>query len=104
MTKIRHLAIHDLGTNANNENAPILRADHSLWPQTALPALPTMLTNKKLQMFINKGQDILLHRHSSNNLAIDHPDLLPIYDMFPEHGGISMHKSLKQHLYELSAD
>ncbi len=87
MTKIRHLAFNDLQTNANNENAPIARANHSLWPQTALPVLPTTLTNKQLQMFINKAQDILLHRHSSNHLAIDHPDLLPICDMFPEHGG-----------------
>jgi hypothetical protein len=55
-------------------------------------------------MFINKAQDILLHRHSSDTLAIDHPDSLPIYDMFPEHGGIFMHKLLKQRLYELSAD
>jgi len=51
------------------------------------PVLPTILTNEQLQMSINKAQDILLHRHSSNHLAIDHPDLLPICDMFPEHGG-----------------
>jgi len=94
MTKIRHLAFNDLQTNANNENAPIAQANHSLWPQTALPVLPTTLTNKQLQMFINKAQDILLHRHSSNHLAIDHPDFLPIYDMFPEHGGIFVHISL----------
>ena len=92
MTKIRHLAFNDLQTNANNENAPIAQANHSLWPQTALPVLPTTLTNKQLQMFINKAQDILLHRHSSNHLAIDHPDFLPIYDMFPEHEVIFMHK------------
>jgi hypothetical protein len=55
-------------------------------------------------MFISKGQDILFHRHSSDTLAIDHPDSLPIYDMFPEHGGIFMHKLLKQCLHELSAD
>ena len=94
MTKIRHLAFNDLQTNANNKNAPIARADHSLWPQTALPVLPTILTNEQLQMSINKAQDILLHRHSSNHLAIYHPDFLPIYDMFPEHGGIFVHISL----------
>ena len=94
MTKIRHLAFNDLQTNANNKYAPIAWADHSLWPQTAIPVLPTILTNEKLQMSINKAQDILLHRHSSNHLAIDHPDFLPIYDMFPEHGGIFVHISL----------
>jgi len=104
MTKIRHLAFHYLQTKANNENAPISQADHSLWPDTAPPALPTTLTNEQLQMFINKAQDILLHRHSSNTLAINHLDLLPIYDMFPEHGGIFMHKSLNKRLHELSAD
>jgi hypothetical protein len=66
--------------------------------------LPSTLTNKQLQIFINKAQDILLHRHSSNTLAIHHPDWLPIYDMFPEHGGIFMHELLKQRLHELSAD
>jgi hypothetical protein len=55
-------------------------------------------------MFINKVQDILLLRHSSDTLAIDHRDSFPTYDMFPEHGGIFMHKTLKQRLYELSAD
>jgi hypothetical protein len=104
MTKIRHLAFHDLRPNPKSENAPISRADHSPWPQTALPALPTTLTNEQLEIFINKAQDILLHRHSSNTLAIDHPDSFPIYDMFPEHGGIFMHKLLKQRLHELSAD
>ncbi len=104
ITKIHHLAFHDLRPNPNNENAPISQADHSPWPQTALPALPTTLTNEQLQTFINKAQDILLHRHSSDTLAIDNPDSLPIYDMFPEHGGIFMHKLLKQCLYELSAD
>jgi hypothetical protein len=104
MTKIRHLAFHYLQTKANNENAPISQADHSLKPDTAPPALPTTLTNEELQMFINKAQDILLHRHSSNTLAIDHLDLLPNYDMFPEHGGIFMHKSLNKRLHELSAD
>jgi hypothetical protein len=104
MTKIRHLAFHDLRTNANNENAPISRASHSPCPQTALPALPTTLTNDQFQMFINKARDILLHRHSSDNLATHHPDLLPIYDMFPEYGGIFMHKLLKQRRHELSAD
>jgi hypothetical protein len=104
MTKIHHLAFHDLRPNPNSENAPISRADHSPWPKTALPALPTTLTNEQLQMFINKAQDILLRRHSSNTLAIDSLDSLPIYDMFPEHGGIFMHKSLKQRLYELSTD
>jgi hypothetical protein len=96
--------LNDLRTNANKKSAPIWRADHSLWPETALPALPSTLTNKQLQIFINKAQDILLHRHSSNTLAIHHPDWLPIYDMFPEHGGIFMHKLLKQRLHELSAD
>ena len=61
MTKIRHLAFNDLQTNANNKNAPIAQANHSLWPQTALPVLPTTLTNKQVQMFNNKAQDILLH-------------------------------------------
>jgi len=61
-------------------------------------------TNEQLQMFINKAQDILLRRHSSNTIAIDSLDSLPIYDMFPKHGGIFMHKSLKQCLYELSTD
>jgi hypothetical protein len=83
MTKIRHLAFHGLRPNPNSKNAPISRADHSPWPQTALPALPTTLTNEQLQMFINKAQDILLRRHSSNTLAIDSVDSLPIYDMFP---------------------
>jgi hypothetical protein len=104
MTKICHSAFHDLRPNPNSENAPLSRADHSPWPQTALPALPTMLTNEQLQMFINKAQDILLCRHSSNNIAIDSLDSLSIYDMFPEHGGIFMHKWLKQRLYELSTD
>ena len=104
MTKIRHLAFHDLRPNPNSENAPLPRADHSPWPQTALSALPTTLTHEQLQMFINKAQDILLLRHSSDTLAIDHPDSFPTYDMFPEHGGIFMHKTLKQCLYELSAD
>jgi len=104
MTKVRHLAFQDLKPNLNRENAPISRADHSPWPQTALSALPTMLTHEQIQMFINKAQDILLHCHSSDTLAIDHPDSLPIYDMFPKQGGIFMHKSLKQRLYELSAD
>ena len=63
-----------------------------------------MLTNEQLQMFINKAQDILFHRHSSNTLAIDHLDWGPIYDMFPEHGGIFMHKLLQQCLYKLLAD
>ena len=55
-------------------------------------------------MFIKKAQDILLHRHSSNTIAINHPDSLPIYDVVPEHGGIFMQKLLKQQLHELSAD
>jgi hypothetical protein len=42
ITKIHRLAFNDLQTNANNENAPIARANHSLWPQTALPVLPTI--------------------------------------------------------------
>ncbi len=67
MIKILHLAFHDLRPNPNNKNAPISQADHSSWPQAALPALPSTLTNGKLQMFINKAQDILLHRHSSDN-------------------------------------
>jgi hypothetical protein len=104
MTKIRHLAFRDLRPNTNTENAPIFQADHSPWPQTASLALPTTLTHEQLQMIINKAQDILLLRHSSDTLAIDHLDTLLIYDMFPEHGGIFMHKSLKQRLYELSAD
>jgi len=104
MTKIHHLAFHDLQTNSSNKNAPISRADLSLWPQRALPALPTTLTNEQLQMFVNKAQDILIHGHSSKILAINNLDLLLIYDMFPEHGGIFIHKLLKQRLYELSAD
>jgi len=60
--------------------------------------------SEQLQMFIKKAQDILLHRHSSNTIAINHPDSLPIYDMVPEHGGIFMQKLLKQRLHELSAD
>ncbi len=104
MTKTCHLAFHNLRPNPNSENASIFRADHSSWPQRALPALPTTLTNEQLQMFINKAQDILLHHHSSDTLAIDRPDSFPIYDMFPEHGGIFMHKSLKQCLHELLAD
>ncbi len=93
MTKICHL---DLRPNPNSENAPISRANHSPWPQTASQALSTTLTNEQLQLFINKAQNILSHRYSSDNLAIDHPDSFPIYDMFPKHGGIFMHKSLKQ--------
>jgi hypothetical protein len=104
MTKIHHSSFHDLRPNPNSENAPLSRANHSPWPQTALPALPTTLTNEQLQMFINKAQDILLRHHSSNTIAIDSLDSLPIYDMFPEHGGIFMHKWLKQRLYELSTD
>ena len=104
MTKIRHLAFNDLRPNPDSENAPIFRANHSPWPQSAFPASPATLTSEQLQMFINKAQDILLLRHSTDTLAIDHPDSLPIYDMFPEHGGIFMHESLKQRLHELSAD
>ncbi len=74
MTKICHLAFNDLRSDANNENAPISRAEHSPWPQTASSALPTTLTSKQLQMFINKAQDILLHRHISDTVIIDHPD------------------------------
>ena len=104
MTKIRHLAFNDLRPNPDSENAPIFRANHSPWPQSAFPASPATLTSEQLQMFINKAQDILLLRHSTDTLAIDHPDSLPIYDMFPEHGGIFMHESLKLRLHELSAD
>jgi len=104
MTKTRHLALTDLRPNPDSENAPIFRANHSPWPQSAFPASPATLTSEQLQMFINKAQDILLLRHSTDTLAIDHPDSLPIYDMFPEHGGIFMHESLKQRLHELSAD
>jgi hypothetical protein len=104
MTKIRHLSFLDLRSNPNTDNAPIFRANHSPWPQKASQALPSTLTNEQLQLFINKAQNILSLRYSSDTLAIDHPDSLPIYDMFPEHGGIFMHKSLKQRLYELSAD
>ncbi len=63
-----------------------------------------MLTNEQLQMFINKAQNILSHRYSSDTMAINHPESFPIYDMFPKHGGVFMHKSLKQRLYELSVD
>jgi hypothetical protein len=96
MTKICHLAFLDLKPNPNSENTPISRANHSPWPQKALQALPSTLTNEQLQLFINKVQNILSHRYSSDTLAIDHPDLFPIYDMFPEHGGVFLHKSLKQ--------
>jgi len=89
MTKIRHLAFNDLRPNPDSENAPIFRANHSPWPQSAFPASPATLTSEQLQMFINKAQDILLLRHSTDTLAIDHPDSLPIYDMFPEHGEFS---------------
>ncbi len=98
MTKICHLAFLDLRSNPNSKDAPISQANHSSWPQTASQALPTTLTNEQLQLFINKAQNILSHRYSSDTLAIDHPDLFPIYDMFPKHGGVFIHKSLKQRL------
>jgi len=56
MTKIHHFAFSDLRTNVNNKIAPMARADHSLWPETALPAVPTTLTSEQLQMFINKAK------------------------------------------------
>ncbi len=74
MTKIRHLAFNDLRPNPDSENAPIFRANHSPCPQSAFPASPATLTSEQLQMFINKAQDILLLRHSTDTLAIDHPD------------------------------
>jgi hypothetical protein len=104
MTKIRHLSFFDLKSSPNIDNALIFLANHSPWPQKALQALPSSLTNEQLQLFINKVQNILSHRSTPDVLAIDHPDSHPIYDMFPEHGGIFIHKSLKQRLYELSSE
>ncbi|MFN9939165.1 MAG: hypothetical protein ACK56I_06795, partial [bacterium] len=69
MTKIRHLAVNDLRPNPDSDTAPIFRANHSPWPQSAFPASPATLTSEQLQMFINKAQDILLLRHSTDTLA-----------------------------------
>ncbi len=45
MTKIHDLSFSNLRTNVNNKIAPMAWANHSLWPETALVAVPTTLTS-----------------------------------------------------------
>ncbi len=70
MTKIRHLAFNDLRSNPDSENAPIFRANHSPWPQSAFPASPTTLTSEQLQMFINKAPVTLKTTNACNKALI----------------------------------
>jgi hypothetical protein len=101
LTKIRHLSFINLQTQLYKDISPLSRIQRINWPLSPLNDQPDCLTFKTTSRFEQKARKILNNQQEKILLFVDQCESWPIYDMFPEHGGIFMNIELKKQLYQI---